>query len=161
MVLDIQSKEVIDKISDELKVQPAFEIPRALADKIQLVYAVNPPHIIQRKATSASDDASANMFTVSDTKNTYIIAAGLTVAKDVNATSLFSDIVVQIEGEGSGLTILRLRYEPVTVGNLSETISLSEPILVKKGSTITVTNSTAVGSIDTTGWIFYYETDPQ
>ena len=72
-MVDIQSKEVIDKISDELKIQPAMAIPRALAEKIQLVYAVNANPIVNVVANAErSTTGATNVFTTSPTKNFFL-----------------------------------------------------------------------------------------
>jgi len=160
-MVDIQSKEVIDKISDELKVQPAMEIPRALAKDIQLVYEVNPTPLIQTISSTVSDGTAITIFTTSAVKDTFMVGLSLSVAKDVLATSLFSRITARPFGQAANLEFIRIRYEPVTVGDFIESLSFPHPIKLARGSPISLTNSTAVGSIDTTGIIFFYETDPQ
>jgi len=159
--MDIQSKEVIDKISDELKVQPAMTIPRELAKQIQLVYAVNPIRNIRIQAGDITDSASGIMHTTHATKDTWLVACSLSVSKDVNSTSTFSRVVCPVRAQPSGESQIVVRYEPLTANNISEVITFNEPILLKKGAECTVTNSSAVASIDATGTIWFYETDPQ
>jgi len=162
VVLDIQSKEVIDKISDDLKVQPAMSIPRMLADKIQLVYGVNPPKKLKYMSKTVSDGTTSTVFTTSATRRTFVVAMSLAVAKDVVATSIQS----AIRGTPFGDTtrnLLTIRTEPVTVMQ-GETANLTIPeggLELDKNSLVTVTNSTAIASIDTTASVYFYETDPQ
>ena len=160
MGLPIQSKEVIDKISEELKVQPALEIPRELMDKIQLVYGVNPPIKTQVKEVVVSDASTGTFHTTHATKRTFIIGAQISTAKSVASTSIFSKVVI-IPAEGVASALLTLRYEPITAAsNLSTSIILPHPIELAKSTIIALTNSTAIASIDTAGSIYFYEVDP-
>lgn len=159
-MVDIQSKEVIDKISDDLKIQPSIEIPRELAKQIQLVYNVNPVKISRVFAGTTSDATTSDIFDVSTTKRTFVTSIMLSVTKDVLATSVIS--TVNIEPINSQIQNSNLiRYEPLIAGSFLNTVNFQNPIELKKGSVISVTNSTAVGSIDSSAVIVIYETDPQ
>lgn len=159
-MVDIQSKEVIDKISEDLKVQPAMQIPRALAEKIELVYVVNPERLVKIKGATASDATTATIITTSTTKDTFLIGAGIAVAKDVNSNSLISSIVAT-PSQSDAQTTLMIRYEPTTAGQFKQYISFPIPIKLERGTTVTITNTSATASIDTTGIIYFYEVDPQ
>lgn len=158
-MVDIQSKEVIDKIAEDLKVQPALQIPRELAKAIQLVYNVNPERMIRIKGNTASDATSAAIHTTSATKDTFLVGLSLTIAKSALATSLSSGIIITPFGEASA-TVELIRYEPTTAGQFHTNIQFIKPIKLNRGSTVTVTNTTATASIDTTGTIFFFEVDP-
>lgn len=160
MGLDIQSKEVIDKISDDLKLQPSMKIPREIADKIQLVYNVNPERIVKVTKGAVSDGTASTIFTTSLVKETFMIGCSLTVAKDVVNDSLFSDVNAR-PFEQAGDTMLRIRYEPVTAGQFTESIFFPIAIKLRRGSVVTVNNESGLASIDTTALIYFYETDPQ
>jgi len=129
MGLDIQSKEVIDKISDELKVQPALAIPRELSDKIQLVYAVNPVrHLIQTNGGTLSDGTSATPFSFHATKNTFVTGLTISVAKSVLSQSINSSINLIIKGSAATSAFLTINYEPLTVGsNLNMVMKFDPP----------------------------------
>lgn len=158
---DIQSKEVIDKISEELKIQPAMQIPRELAKNIQLVYNVNPEHIVQVAGANAIDETSATIINTHAVKKTFLIGFSLSVAKSVLATSLFSTISAVLRNSSSSAELIRLRYEPTTAGQHSVNYTFLIPVELSKSTAITVTNSTAIASIDTVGNIYFYEVDPQ
>jgi len=160
-MVDIQSKEVIDKISDDLKVQPSLQIPRELAKQIQLVYNVNPEREIKIASVTASDSTAVAIMTTSATKNTFLIGASLSTAKDVVSTSLFSAIRGHVFGQAATAILFAQRYEPVTAGAHSLTINFSKPIKLERASVVSVSNSTNVASIDTTGIVYFFETDPQ
>lgn len=159
-MVEIQSKEIIDKISDELKIQPSLQIPRELLKGIQLVYQVNPSHLIKIKQDILSDASSKTIFTTSNVKNTYVIGTVLSISKDVLSQSIVSRISSVPFGEPS-LNLNIIRYEPLTVGSFTNSISHSNPILLEKGSVVGIINSNATASIDTSAIIFFYETDSQ
>lgn len=161
MGLDIQSKEVIDKISDELKVQPSMAIPRELMDKIQLVYGVNPERIIRSLHANVSDSTSGTIFTTATNKKTFIVGVQLSITKDVVSTSLFSNITFTDFLGTADKILMQLRYEPVTAGNIELSTTFTHPVEVQPGTAVAIANSTNIASIDTTGVVFFYETDPQ
>jgi len=159
-MVDIQSKEVIDKISEDLKVQPAMQIPRELAKQIQLIYNVNPERIIQTRINTAADATVATIHTTSAVKDTFLIGVFLSVSKDVVSTSLNSDIRFVPFG-GVSTAVLTIKYEPVTAGQFVSNREFMIPIKLARGSNVTVHNSTNTASIDAGGIINFYETDPQ
>lgn len=160
-MVEIQSKEVIDKISDELKVQPALEIPRTLAKDIQLVYGINPPREIKLISTAVSD-GSATIHTTHATKRTFITGAYVSTSKDVLAPSLATSLTLFPLGMSTAQNLLVLRYEPLTVAShLVASKDYVEPIELAKASAITLTHTSATGSIDTAVILTFYETDPQ
>ena len=159
-MVEIQAKEVIDKISEDLKVQPAMTVPRTLSKDIQLSYNVNPERLIKVASASANDATSATIHTTHATKDTYLVGASLTVAKSVLVISIFSTIKCFPFGESAALEVMRLRYEPLTAGDTAMAQTFP-PIKLERGSIISVTNGNAVPSIDATGFVFFYEVDPQ
>ena len=160
-MVDIQSKEVIDKISEDLKVQPALQIPRELAKQIQLIYSVNPERIVKFTHVSVSDSTGGAILMTNATKNTYLVGLQLSTTKDVVATSIFTSIT-GTPRDGVVKNLFTLRYEPLTaISNISEAINFAQPILLEKGTSVTLTHTTAVGSIDSTATAYFFETDPQ
>ena len=158
--MDIQAKEVIDKISEDLKVQPSLSIPRALSKEIQLSYNVNPERDIKAVNGTASDSTGVTIFTTHATKRTFMIGMNLSVAKDAISTSISSAIEGKFMSGPPNTNLFLIRYEPLTAGQFAENITFPIPIELEKGVLIRVTNTTAVGSIDTTAIIYFYEVDP-
>lgn len=162
-MVDIQSKEVIDKISDELKVQPSMAIPRALGKDIQLVYGVNPPKEIKVRFASLSDGTSVTAFTAATGKRTFLVSASVTVSKDVVSPAIATQLNAFPVGRSSAVTMLMLRYEPLTVGsNLRARESwVGQGFEIEPGTIITLTNTSGTASIDASSIIYFYETNPQ
>jgi len=159
-MVDMQRKEVIDKISDDLKIQPSMQIPRALMDKIQLSYNVNPRRQIRFPGTGAIDATSATILTTSLVKDTFLIGAYITVTKDVVSNSVNSSVQCTAQGD-QNRSVLVVRYEPTTAGEFQQSIIFPIPIKLARGTTITVVNGSATASIDTTGIVYIFETDPE
>lgn len=157
MVLEIQSKEVIDKISDELKVQPALEIPRQLAPNIQLTYGVNPLRIVNIVKSLA---AAGTMYTTPLDRDFYLTFASAS-ATISSATSVTPGITIVLAGQAL-IKILGVNMAaPAGVTGMCQAVSadFSTPILLEKGSTIVVTT---LGAADSGFFsIAGYTTDPQ
>lgn len=116
-----------------------------------------PIAMVQTDSASASDATSSVIRGTSATADTFLLGINLTVAKDVNSTSIFSELQAIPFMQSSATSVFRIRYEPVTAGDHQASIMFDPPILLARGSNITVANSTAIASIDTTANIFFYE----
>lgn len=160
-MVDIQSKEVIDKISDELKIQPSMQIPRQLAKDIQLSYNVNPVREVSIKIKELNDGTATTIHTADSVKRTFITGGNLAVAKDVVNTSQRSSLDIFPLKTGVSTSIMQLKYEPLTAGDSVTSVNFPEAIEVQKGSTIILKNSNGTASINTFGSIVFYETDPE
>lgn len=163
-MVEIQSKEVIDKMSDELKVQPAMLLPRELGKMIVPVFNVNASILTKLlkfvNATASDTTAAETIHQAHAKKRTYIVGFDLTIAKDVFAAGTNTRITVQ--GLGAVPNVLAfIRYEPLTAGNFNKVITFPVPIEVEKGSIISVKHDNATASIDATATVYFYETDPQ
>ena len=156
----INNPLIIKKLIDEAKINTSLEkVPDQLAEKIIPTLNVNPEKIIQTKNTSTADTASATIYTTSLTKDTFLIGGQITLSKDVVSDATFSQITITPFSD-SGKVLLILRYEPLTAGQFSETISLTHPLKLERGSSIIILNNSATASIDIVGTIFFYEVEP-
>ncbi len=160
MALDIQSKEVIDKISRDLKVQPSLQIPRKLSENIQLIYNVNPERLIQTKNADALNTTSSTIHTTHATKETFLLGVQLAVSKDVVNDGEFSRITIFPFGKAVETAHI-IRYNFTTAGDFSSSITFPKPIKLEKNSIIGVVNNSGTSLINATGIIFFYEVDPQ
>ena len=159
-MVEHQSKEVIDKISDELKMQPAMSIPREISKNIQLVYEVNPIRRVQVAVGVAVDTTSATVFTTHATKDTFVTSISLSVSKDVVNTSAASRVQLFPVG-GAVVHVVRINYEPVTAGSHDKTVLFNPPIKLERNSVVNIINLTGLASIDASAIVTFYETDPQ
>lgn len=160
-MVDIQAKEVIDKISEDLKIQPALQIPRAIGDKIQLVYGVNPERLVQAISDVASDSTAGTILTTHATKDTFLVGIDLSVSKDIVSDSIFTDVRGFPFGLTTAVNLISLRYEPLTAGAHHKNIAFTKPILLARNTTLRIVNNTATASIDASATVFLYEVDRQ
>lgn len=158
--MDIQSKEVIDKISRDLKVQPSLEIPRELTKTIQLNYNVNPERDVFVKPGSALDSASSTAYTTPTGKDTYLLGFNVTLTKDAVNDGTSSSIRATVVGQAVG-AIFRIAYTPSTAGQFTETVFFPIPLKLERGTSLVLTNGTATASIDFFANFYLYEVDPQ
>jgi len=160
---DIQSKEVIDKVSQDLKIQPSMAIPRTLGKDIQLVYSVNPfVKAMQVKGNSLVDGTSATIFTTHPTKKTFITGIQITVSKDVVSTSIFSQVLGSVlTAPASSSNLFLIRYEPVTANQFTNSFDFTQPIEMVPNTAVTLVHSNGTASIDGTAVIYFYEEDPE
>lgn len=163
MVLEIQSKEVIDKISDELKVQPSLEIPRQLAEKIQLIYNVNPPRITKFvTGDNKTSSGSSTIYAASNIKDTYI--TGVLLGVNADATCDKASGVWRLQGTINGVAVDLIKIPNITLTALDKVmfVPFNPPVKIDRGSNIILGNDTfAAGVAIRTGTAYGYETDPQ
>lgn len=159
-MVDIQSKEVIDKMADELKVQPSMALPRKLVNSIQPTYQVNPPVDIRIISSVLNDVASTVLFTAVAGKRTFLYGGNISVAKDVVSDSIFSSLVgTLVSSPVTSQTLFRLNYEPVTAGNIQGSFVLPHPVELQPTRAIVMNHGTNTASIDGAFQIYISETD--
>lgn len=159
-MVEIQNSKITDRLLEETKAQPYMELPKKIADSIQPVLIANPRPRIFHLDQNLSDGTSIAILTVSSVKDTYLLSAHLSVAKDAVGASLFSDIQVVAKGAGNK-SILRIRYQPLTAAsNLNASMSwAAHPLKLERGSLILLTNSVGTASIDASAQIVLMEVD--
>lgn len=150
---------MLKHIVDLAKINIATESPpRELGKTVVPVMEVKPMPMIQIVRTATADATSANMMTTSTTKKTYLVGAGISVSKDAvnNGTNTRIDAVP--EGRAS-VGVVEIRYEPITALSNLRGDAFFPPMLLEKGSTISIVNSSATASVDISGIVYYYEED--
>jgi len=160
-MVDIQSKEVIDKISDELKVQPAMEIPTKIAKEIQLVYDISPRNsVLIVKQGDRATSGSTTVHTAHATRDTYLTGLQFSWDFDATADNLQATIKITPEGKGS-VEIVNIKKLTTTANQGSTQLHINPPILLEKATTITLNSTFTVGAGTMSGTALMYETDPQ
>jgi len=153
----VERGEVIQEVIRKLRLNSGLETtPSIVEDKIRAVIDVEPKPMVNTTTGTASDATTATILTTSTSRRSFLTYCSLSVAKSVLATSLFSDIAVFPRGKASS-TVLRIRYEPVTAGEFTNSINFDTPIELEPGTIVTVTNTTTTSSIDSSGTVGIYE----
>jgi len=160
-MVDIQSKEVIDKISDELKVQPSLQIPRELMKQIQLVYNVNPTRIVN-VLESASGSVSGNTvaFTTPATQDFFLTGVTISTISDATAdnTSILGFCTLEGKASANFITIVKLT---TTAHEQTSVIEFNPPLKLERNTTVGVFTSFTVGANTKAINIIGFVTDPQ
>jgi len=158
-MVEIQSKEVIDKISDELKIQPALNIPRNIGDKIELVYNVNAERIVNfmSRASSAST-GTTTIHTAHATKDDYLTSIHYSFIADGTADNL--NFVLTITPRGLGAITIRLNKATTTAFTKDAQIIIDPPILLERSSGITMGTTFTVGTATKEATAWGYQKDP-
>lgn len=156
-MVEHQSKEVVDKMSEDLKVQPALALPRNISNSIQPVFNVNPDRISNIIRGAVTTSFSAAIYTTPTDRDFYLVALTLSVSKNGTSTSTTSSINFTIDGAAqSAIVIAGLT---ATAQSESNTINFPFPIKLDRGTQILISNG-AAGNINTAGAIIGYTTDP-
>jgi hypothetical protein len=142
------SKELID--GARIQVSSDY-IPNQIADKVVPVMEVNPKLLRTSYPftllSSLANATSVTIYTCSTTKDTYITGATLSMIKDVTATS--TGVSLNVMDDLTGLTnpIINIAGITLTANAQSESITISPPIKLRKGSNVTITSTTNVANV--------------
>jgi len=156
---EISQSAVIEKLIKGLGLQTGKDkIPTEILDKIQPVFNAEPDKIIKIKNITLADTASGTIHTTSSTRRTFVVGVYLSVSKDAVNDATYSQIT-GADVLGTTRTFIRKQYEPTTAGQFDTQICLPYGVEMKKGTNISLTNSAATASIDTSAIVYYYEVD--
>lgn len=159
-MVDIQNSKITDRMLEETKAQPYFELPKKIMDSIQPVLIVNPIDRVFLLDAVLSDATSGAIFTTRTDRDTFVLAASLSTTKSVLALSTRSFITC-FPFASPSKAIIGLMYEPVTAGSSQTSLNLQEPLKLERGSVISVTHSNATASIDSIATIILKESGEQ
>lgn len=152
-MVEIQSKEVIDKISDELKIQPSLKIPRTLQDKIQLSYNINPKHEFIVREAKNSVTTTLTLFVVpAAPKRFFLTRAFISYAKDASSDNVEVDLFVNPVNNAS-LDLLSLVSITLTAVTDHQEMTFDPPVELDPGTNVLIVGATTVGAIQKSGMI--------
>ncbi len=161
-MVDTQSKEVIDKMSDELKIQPSMALPRTLVNNIQPTFEVGLDRINTevRSATTVTT-GSTTIFTTPTGRNFFLTSAFLSMDDNATSDGTVCNLTVTMP---SGAAANLIRLHKITLTATSKELSNSYPpkgILLARGSGIVMTHTFTVGASTLSAGITGYTTDPE
>jgi len=161
-MVDIQSKEVIDKISDDLKIQPSMTIPRELGKIIMPVFVVNSERggQIVESFTSTTTGPST-IFTTPTDRDFFLQSAFLSIDDDVTSNGLAANLTITPFAQGA-TNIIRLHKLTLTATSKELSNFYGERgIRLARGSTVVITHIFTAGASTLSGGITGYVTDPE
>lgn len=154
----IRNSQATDNLIKGLSLDTARDkIPREIASKVVPTFNINNSLTYEAYSAVVSNATNANIFTIPDKTNFFVVGAQLSVIKDGGSTSTSSDINATINGTAKQL--LRIGGLTGTAQTDSVSISFPYPIKVDSGSTITVNNTTSAANVKATAVIFGYRVD--
>ena len=158
-MVDIQAKEVIDKISNELKIQPALKIPRKIKEDIQLIYNVNPERIVRHVEGSGANTTHRLVHTAHSKKRTFLIGGQISVSKDANNLSEKLRMHCLPKGSAS-INFLSIELTSgVAAQGITESVSLIHGIELEKDSEIGISLTESTAEVAISGIAYIYELD--
>tara|TARA_Y100000310_G_scaffold116268_1_gene114935 strand:+ start:573 stop:1055 length:483 start_codon:yes stop_codon:yes gene_type:complete len=160
-MVDIQSKEVIDKVSDELKIQPSMAIPKTLGKDIQLTYNVNPHNYANFSFSQGRTTTGAGtIFASNANKRTFLTHVSLSAMANATAdnTSYNLNIVNEL-----GVTTPLIRFEKLTTTAFQDSlaIALTHPIEIQAGSAVQFSSTFSAGASVMGATVSGFEVDPE
>jgi len=157
----INNGELIKGMRDNAKILQNESAPNQLAEKVVPVMETNPlllRRINIHKLANAANATSATIYTTPTDRDFYLTSVSLDLIKDVTATSLNSSVNVTVKG-GVSQAILVLRTTTLTIETQNAVLLLPIPMLLERGSNITVTNTTNVANVTASAIITGYVVD--
>ena len=157
-MVEIQSKEVIDKISEDLKIQPALMIPRKIREDIQLVYDIQPePSKHFGFGADSTTTGTTTLLTTSTRADTYLTGGSLAVQKAVDNDT--TSVILRAKINGANVDLIRLGFITLTAASSELMWSPAKPLKVDRGSTIVLIGAVGVGVIIKSATIQGFEKD--
>jgi len=160
-MVEIQSKEILNKISEDIKESNVNLLPRELSKNIQAVLIVNPKNISNSdivKSDSRATTGSTTLHTTSTTRDTYLVSVTLGAQADATADNTLVNLTIT-PSKTAVTNILRLAKLTTTVftGNIS--LNLSEPLLLARNTAISFGSTFTVGAVNMTASVVLFEVD--
>lgn len=155
----IRNTTLIKRFTDFFKLKTGDMLDGDVTPLIVPTVNIQIPSGLMRVAqANLSDGLTGTILTTSLTADTFLVGMSISTAKSVDATSLFSSISGFLFGRPVAV-LLRQRYEPLTAGQFYTDFAFPVPVLLARGTIVTLTHSTATASIDSSGFIYFYEVE--
>ena len=159
--MDHQSKEVVDKISRELKMQPALKIPRDFMEKMQFVYNVNPEILInQGDSNTKVVTGLSTLFTAPTDRDFFLTSIQLGNQSNVTADNTKATFQLTF-ASGVQVDIITLSKLTLTVFSESIVLTFPFPIKIAPGTNLVFGSAFTVGASTTSASFTGYTVDRQ
>ncbi len=157
----INNSEIMKRIAEDAKIEQAYDkLPTQLAEKVVPVLISNPKYNLKVASGTVSDSTDGTILTCSSSKKTYFVAGYVNISKDVANDAIYTWLRCTPKGQAANQVCLNIRYEPtVATSNISGAFVPPIPILLEKGTTINLSNSSATASIDAGCSVVYFEVE--
>ena len=161
-MVDIQSKEAIDQMSEDLKIQPAMALPRTLVNTIQPVYSINTRRLPFSVGLNRSTSGNLTVFTTPTDKDFYLSTISIALDKDATADPGTGALTVtSTNADGSSALFFGVPILDLTAQSFAQTISFPIPIKLARGVAIVMNGTFIAGVMNRFVGITGYTVDPQ
>lgn len=149
---ELRNSDAVDKLIKDSGIQTSVDVvPKNINQSIQPTLQVNPndnPNLL--KGLVKTTTGAGVIYTTPEDKDFYLHSACLAYSADAACDCTNYSIQVQPKN-GAAANLLQLRKETTTAGNGVVTISLSNPILLKRYSNIILAGTFAAGTTTFSG----------
>jgi len=159
-MVDIQSKEVIDKMSEELKVQPSLALPRKLMDSIQPVFEVGGTKRMVVETGVSTSGSGAVIFTTPATQDFFLTNVILSYEKDV----VSDNVSVSLQGIPFGQASKQIIFIPnitLTASKQVLTVNFIPPIRIARANSLIMLGANTAGVITKSCTVTGFVIDPE
>lgn len=163
MGIELHSATGIQKAFErEARLQPiAGEIIKDLNTNIQPVLNVNPIRVVNIvKRAAGATTSTATVYTTPMDRDFYLTSAFLSITKDAACANEFMHLDIIPKDQEVAEEILEINCQNTTEYTATAANTFSIPIILKRGSAITVVGGYAAGTARKTGIITGYTIDP-
>lgn len=110
--------------------------------------------------TSQTTTGTFTLHTASTTRETSLTSLQFGIAKDATCDIATGNVAFNAVINGVTTSIMRLAVLTLTAADAFNTLTFPDPILIDKGSIVTMTGTFTVGLCSRTGGATYIEVDP-
>lgn len=160
-MVEIQSKEAIDKMSQELKVQPSMALPRTLMNTIQPTFDINTERVVNTAArATAATTGGVDLFVTPSDRDFFMTGLGLTFSCDATADSTVYRVSVTLAGKAA-VNIIEVQKQTTTADSQTHFREFTVPVLLERGTALRLIQVFTVGTSVSSGMVQGFTTDPE
>jgi len=152
------SKELIDGAKIQINQDV---VPNQLAEKVVPVMEVN-PKLLRRcnilRTGTRTTTGLGTIYTTSATKDTYLVAATLSMTSSALADNVIGYLTVVCEGQAE-TRLLIIEKETLTAGSQVTNLSLSIPIKLARNSSTRYASTFTAGAVSISATLLMYEAE--
>lgn len=155
----IYNSDLQKELQEGAKIQVRDKAPTEITDKVLPVMEVNPKffrRVNWNFAGAGTNATSTSLGTTPTDREIYVTGATLSVTKDATATTTYVRLNCTADN-GQSVILCSFGCITLTAEQHDMSVSFPFPIRLKKGTTITISASTAVGNFNAFASVFGYQ----
>lgn len=156
----VHNSEVLQELRDAAKLQLGKDkIPDFLSSGIMPTIELNPKivKIAQIRSNQSTISGTLAVYTTSSTKDTYLIGASLSVAKDAACDTATGRYALQTTINGRTIDIVSVAFVTLQALDGQQTALFPHPVKIDRGAAINITGTFAAGILSRSAQVYFYE----